>query len=206
MFLRRFLFVVLPMILLLAAGREASPQLRVAPLLPAHELAAPPWRQAPAPAAAREEVPAPPLPDAHYDNANPERRLLQSGADGQHGLPRDARERVDWVRALRGGFIAPRAERERSGAQAILDLDIVMTGTREMPYVRFPHRAHTEWLACSNCHDAIFLPRAGANEVSMDKIFRGQACGVCHGSVAFPAHETCERCHNVVEPNGRRWW
>ena len=65
-----------------------------------------------------------------------------------------------------------------------------------MPWVRFPHLAHTRWLDCSNCHPAIFLPQKGANKVNMDAIIGGEYCGRCHDKVAF-ALWTCERCHSV---------
>jgi len=31
-----------------------------------------------------------------------------------------------------------------------------------MDHVRFPHKAHTQWLTCSNCHPQIFIPKLGA--------------------------------------------
>lgn len=201
----RLLLAALLPVLLWAAGGDVRSQLRAAPPLPEHELARPPTKQAPLPPRA-ELTPRPPAPDPHYDRTNPDYRVLQPSSEGMRGLPRDTRERVDWVRALRGGAITPRAELERSGQPQVLDLDVIMKNTREMPHVRFPHKAHTEWLSCSNCHDSIFLPKAGANPVTMDSIFRGQYCGVCHGRVAFVTRDTCERCHNVVQANGKRWW
>ena len=78
----------------------------------------------------------------------------------------------------------------------VLDLDVLMTDTAAMPIVRFPHRPHTEWLDCANCHDHIFLPKAGANPVNMFAILQGNFCGQCHGAVSFPLTQ-CRRCHNV---------
>ena len=75
-----------------------------------------------------------------------------------------------------------------------------------MPWVRFPHKPHTKWLACSNCHPAIFLPQEGANDISMNKVLRGEYCGVCHDKVAFSLF-VCERCHSVPhEGSGKKWW
>jgi c(7)-type cytochrome triheme protein len=68
-----------------------------------------------------------------------------------------------------------------------------------MPWVRFPHLQHTEWLTCANCHPAIFIPQAGANPISMSAIIQGEFCGVCHGKVAFAPTLNCGRCHSVPQ-------
>jgi c(7)-type cytochrome triheme protein len=64
-----------------------------------------------------------------------------------------------------------------------------------MPDVVYPHEQHTQWLDCANCHDEIFIPEKGANQMSMAGILLGQKCGVCHGRVAFPVTD-CRRCHS----------
>jgi c(7)-type cytochrome triheme protein len=68
-----------------------------------------------------------------------------------------------------------------------------------MPIVRFPHRQHTLWLDCVNCHDHLFKAETGATNFSMLKILEGEQCGVCHGAVSFPLTE-CFRCHSVARP------
>ena len=83
----------------------------------------------------------------------------------------------------------------------VLDQDILLADTKNMPVVTFPHRTHTEWLSCRNCHDWLFKAQHGANDISMSEIARGRACGLCHGKVAFPATE-CFRCHNGPRPKG----
>ena len=88
----------------------------------------------------------------------------------------------------------------------VLDLDIIMKNTAQMPWVKFPHSAHTLWLDCSNCHGAIFEPKTGANPIDMAKIFRGESCGVCHTKVAFTVLFACERCHSVLQPGQKPWW
>jgi c(7)-type cytochrome triheme protein len=140
------------------------------------------------------------------DEAGPASALLQAPEAAFAQWPRDGRGKPDWVRALRDGAIQPRAEVRGDGAMQVLDLDIVMKNTAQMPYVRFPHQAHALWLACSNCHDALFAPKAGANAITMSGILRGETCGVCHGTVAFTALFTCERCHSVLQPGQQRWW
>lgn len=103
--------------------------------------------------------------------------------------------KVDWVEALREQYIAPRTNIYPETKVRVLDLDIVFTDTKGQPNVVFPHRAHTEWLDCSNCHPEIFVASEGANEFGMLDILEGEYCGRCHGAVAFPLTE-CTRCHS----------
>ena len=76
-----------------------------------------------------------------------------------------------------------------------MDLVIVRQVKGSMPNVVYPHLPHTEWLDCTNCHDEIFVPEKGANQISMAGILLGQKCGICHGKVAFPISD-CRRCHS----------
>ncbi len=158
---------------------------------------------------------APPLTplsdDGIHDPANPAIVRLQDPEESMADFPKDRRGEVDWVKALQQGLINPRKSLsgDEYGGREIMqemDLDILMKNTRQMPYVRFPHLAHTQWLACSNCHPAIFLPQEGANSISMEKILKGQYCGRCHDKVSFSLF-VCERCHSVPhEGSGPAWW
>ena len=132
-----------------------------------------------------------------HDQSNPDLRHLQRYEDAVAHLPHDDNGFPDWMRALRDGIITPRGSLAGEEAPEILDLDIVMRNTKEMPWVRFPHRAHTLWLACANCHPRPFEPRAGATRIQMADIFRGQYCGMCHDRVAFVTFFSCARCHSV---------
>jgi c(7)-type cytochrome triheme protein len=132
-----------------------------------------------------------------HDPSNPDLRYLQRYEDAVAHLPHDDNGFPDWMRALREGSIAPRSSLVDKDAEDVLDLDIVMRNTKEMPWVRFPHRAHTLWLACGNCHPQPFEPRAGATKIQMADIFRGQYCGMCHDRVAFVTFFSCARCHSV---------
>lgn len=103
---------------------------------------------------------------------------------------------VDWVKSLDSKAITPRWDRNDPAAAAIvMDLNIVREVKGSMPDVVYPHKQHTEWLDCSNCHPKIFIPQKGANQISMASILLGQKCGVCHGKVAFPVSE-CRLCHS----------
>ena len=62
---------------------------------------------------------------------------------------------------------------------------------------KFPHWIHRMNFKCYVCHNAIFQMKAGADDITMDKIQAGKFCGVCHnGKTAFQVKfETCPRCH-----------
>lgn len=137
-----------------------------------------------------------------YDPGNPELLRLQKLGEATRSLPYDTIGFPDWMRALREGLIAPRSDLNGKGNMEVLDLDIIMKNTREMPHVRFPHRSHTLWLACSNCHPEPFKPIAGSTSIRMADIFRGQYCGMCHDRVAFITFFSCNRCHSVSQPVG----
>ena len=140
------------------------------------------------------------------DRSNEAYPLLQRPGQAMSGFPLDATGAVDWVATLAEGHIRPRAERySAAGMERRFDV-ILMKETREMPWVRFPDAEHTEWLACSNCHPKPFVERVGANDITMDSIFSGRDCGMCHDRVAFSVMQ-CERCHNVLHAGSPvRWW
>jgi len=138
-----------------------------------------------------------PADDGIHDAANRGTHSLQWPSEAFQGLPktRDG-NRVDWVKALDNGLIQPWIDLEDPKAEAfIMDLVIVREVKGSMPDVVYPHKQHTQWLDCSNCHDGIFVPQKGANQISMAGILLGRQCGVCHGRVAFPVSD-CRRCHS----------
>ena len=122
--------------------------------------------------------------------------LLQEPAEAMANLPVDANGRINWVKTLQNGHIAPRNGVTGTEKMKVVDLDITMKNTASMPHVLFSHKVHTQWLTCSNCHSRIFLPQIGGNFITMAKIVEGEYCGVCHGKVAFSSLD-CERCHTV---------
>lgn len=135
--------------------------------------------------------------DSLHDTANPGLKLLQQPAEALSQLPPDtAGNKVHWVDAIQGGYIKPRGSLTEDVEIKVLDLDVILPRTSTLPMVRFPHKAHTQWLDCSNCHEKIFNSKAGTTPINMNKILKGQYCGICHGAVAFPLTE-CNRCHSV---------
>ena len=147
-----------------------------------------------------------PRDDGIHDTVNESLVILQNPAQAMATFPRDRRGEVDWVVALEEGRIAPRADLLGQDEMPVLDMDIVMKGTQSMPWVKFPHSKHTKWLDCTNCHDEIFTPEVGANDLDMNAVLSGEFCGVCHGKVSFSLF-VCERCHSVPHAgSGERWW
>ena len=140
---------------------------------------------------------APPPEDGIHDADNPGTHLLQTPREAFETLP-DSKSGnyVQWNAAMDEGLIEPRNSLgEVSTPPIVLDLNIVREVKGSMPDVVYPHKQHTQWLDCSNCHPAIFIPQKGANQISMASILLGEKCGVCHGKVAFPVSE-CRRCHS----------
>jgi c(7)-type cytochrome triheme protein len=130
--------------------------------------------------------------------------MLQPPREAFGALPKSrSGNYVDWNRAIDEYLIAPRSDIHSPDATAVvLDLNIVREVKGSMPDVVYPHKQHTQWLDCANCHPAIFIPMKGANQISMASILMGQKCGVCHGKVAFPVSE-CRRCHSKAKPVDR---
>ena len=139
----------------------------------------------------------PPAEDGIHDPANDGTLALMAPLTAYAGLPRSmAGNRVNWVEAISSKKINPRWDRSDPKAEGVvMDLNIVREVKGSMPDVVYPHKQHTEWLDCSNCHPAIFVPQKGANSISMASILLGEKCGVCHGKVAFPVSE-CRLCHS----------
>jgi c(7)-type cytochrome triheme protein len=139
----------------------------------------------------------PPPQDGIHDPENDGTHSLQPPLSAFTAFVRNNDgNRVDWVKTLGENRIQPRFDRNDPNAKPmVMDMNIVREVKGTMPDVVYPHKQHTEWLDCSNCHPAIFVPQKGANQISMASILLGQACGVCHGKVAFPVSE-CRRCHS----------
>lgn len=195
------------------AKEEPKPEPKAATSAPKIDTPAPVL--ATAPAAAVESAPAgdvnafnrllkplgkrnpPPAEDGIHDPANDGTHALLPPLTAYAGLPKSlAGNRVNWVEAIGTKKINPRWDRADPKAEpVVMDLNIVREVKGSMPDVVYPHKQHTEWLDCSNCHPAIFVPQKGANAISMAAILLGEKCGVCHGKVAFPVSE-CRLCHS----------
>lgn len=143
---------------------------------------------------------APLASDGLHDPKSPAIKLLQEPREALMRLPPDtAGNQVRWVEALEQGVINPRTNILPETKVRILESQILMSARGGMPPVLFPHRQHTLWLDCSNCHEELFKSKTGANRFSMLQMLQGEQCGQCHGAVAFPLTE-CKRCHSVARP------
>ena len=141
--------------------------------------------------------------DNVHDPASPAVKQLQAPGEALSKLPAGTGgNQVGWGAALRQGLIAPRASADpdyvpKPGTDpAVVEIDILLNKNGSQLPVRFPHRDHTLWLDCSNCHPQVFQTKTGTSKISMLRILEGELCGVCHGAVAFPLTE-CKRCHNT---------
>lgn len=141
--------------------------------------------------------------DGLHDPRSPAVKEKQEPGDALAAIAKAAPDpnvgnQVRWVKALDSGAISPRANLWPDSNIRVLDQDIYLDIGGSMPVVVFPHRQHTLWLDCSNCHESIFKTVAGTSRISMLEILEGQQCGICHGAVAFPLTE-CGRCHSLPQ-------
>ena len=144
-----------------------------------------------------------PAEDGIHDLANDGTHVLQPPLIAYEGLPgSDYGNYVDWVKSLNDGLLKPRYDRfDPTVEPLVMDLDIVREVKASVPDVVFPHKPHTQWLHCSNCHPKIFIPQRNANVINMSAILLGQKCGVCHGKVSFPiTTKSCKLCHSKAKP------
>lgn len=64
--------------------------------------------------------------------------------------------------------------------------------------VVFSHQTHVEGmqLACTACHDKLYLNTQKHAAVSMKQMRKGKSCGACHnGKKAFSVKSDCAKCH-----------
>lgn len=79
-------------------------------------------------------------------------------------------------------------------AEKTLEFDKSPMGT-----VKFDGTVHKEaGNKCKDCHNKEMFPKMkqGTTEITMEQIYAGKLCGVCHnGGRAFDAKGNCARCH-----------
>lgn len=136
--------------------------------------------------------------DGVHDPKSPAIKLLQQPAESLRRLaPDTAGNQVRWMEAITKGQITPRARIDPEPvAVPLRETDIFLNLKGGTPIVRFPHKQHTLWLDCGNCHDHIFRKEVGGTKLEMRRMLQGEQCGLCHGAVAFPLTE-CRLCHNT---------
>lgn len=135
-------------------------------------------------------------------------RCHSSGKTGVHeidfaklagGLPQGRfGNNIDWEAAEEQGALKlidtlPGISVARKPLQVPPDYSIEAKVTT-LPQIIFSHKKHAVWNGCELCHPDVFGVKAGATKYTMQDIFGGKYCGLCHGTVAFPAID-CQRCH-----------
>ena len=107
----------------------------------------------------------------------------------------------DWVDAEDKGLIKLASSLEgvpskKSHLMNPID-SVIAPEAKGMPDIIFSHDKHSLWNACALCHPEVFpsVKKGEAAIYSMNEIFDGKYCGVCHGKVSFPLIE-CQRCHS----------
>lgn len=103
---------------------------------------------------------------------------------------------INWTRALRKGMIKPVNYLLVKPLQVEYDKTLTLEAEwARIPPSIFPHKAHTLWLDCNNCHPDIFnIKKKTTKHFEMVYNLSGEFCGVCHLNVAFPMND-CKRCH-----------
>lgn len=81
--------------------------------------------------------------------------------------------------------------------------DVVLNNTSRaagMNPVIFPHWVHRQKYSCRACHESLgFKMKVGTSGITMQKIFAGEYCAVCHnGKTAF-ATSSCQLCHSGIK-------
>lgn len=108
---------------------------------------------------------------------------------------------IDWGKAVDSGAITPiysifHPEERPLDFEKILSLDATWNF---VPPAIFPHKAHTRWLDCANCHPDIFnIKKKTTENFAMDYILDRKFCGACHMNVAFPLDD-CTGCHPKIK-------
>ncbi len=122
-----------------------------------------------------------------------------------HAMPKDTMGNPDWDAAVRDGLLDPLPAIDPGvPGEPPLQLDVLFDPNVAGLEVVFSHETHTYWLSCDGCHPSITVMQAGANTITMEKIFDGEYCGRCHGTVAFAVESDCSRCHERVAIDGIR--
>ncbi|NIW45859.1 MAG: hypothetical protein GWN30_14260 [Gammaproteobacteria bacterium] len=110
--------------------------------------------------------------------------------------------RIDWTEAVLRGRIRPvQSIYEDDFTPLPFDKTVKLEAILAMaPVSVFPHKAHTAWLDCANCHPHVFnIKKKATKNLTMDSILQGDFCGACHLNVAFPLDD-CLRCHPTIDP------
>ncbi len=104
--------------------------------------------------------------------------------------------KIDWNKALAQKLIQPKRNLLEPEPTLSYGKNVVLEPRWALgPSAVFPHKPHEQWLDCSNCHPEIFnIQKKATVDLTMERILKGEFCGLCHGKVSFPVNN-CQRCH-----------
>jgi len=116
-----------------------------------------------------------------------------------HAMPMTmAGNGVNWSAGILSGSIKPQSYIKTKSQDMKFEKELLLEAEMSIiPPSIFPHKAHTVWLDCDNCHPDLFNIKKKGTHFSMAEILKGNYCGVCHLKVAFPMDE-CKRCHTAM--------
>jgi len=113
--------------------------------------------------------------------------------------PAKSGNKIDWTASLNAGKIKPVHFLKTPPDMHYEETLLLEAAWTMVPPAIFPHKAHTKWLDCNNCHPEIFnIKKKTTKHFLMEFIKDGQFCGVCHLTIAFPMTD-CIRCHPRIE-------
>jgi len=102
---------------------------------------------------------------------------------------------VDWGEGMRRKILKPLSYLKKKSLDMNFDRELILEAEMTIiPPAAFSHKSHTAWLDCDNCHPDLFNIQKKGTHFSMAEILRGNYCGACHLTVAFPMDD-CRRCH-----------
>lgn len=103
---------------------------------------------------------------------------------------------VDWSAAARSGKLAPARFLREEPVEMPFDKELELQAEMSrIPPAIFSHKEHNYWVGCNTCHPAVFNIKAKTTKhFRMESLLKGEFCGACHLTVAFPLHD-CNRCH-----------
>lgn len=109
--------------------------------------------------------------------------------------------KIDWAKARNKRLIIPAHYLTLKPARDVKFTNKLMLEAEwpNVPPAYFPHKSHIQWLDCNNCHPDIFnIKKKTTKHFEMARILKGEFCGVCHLSVAFPMDD-CKACHPGIK-------
>ncbi len=111
--------------------------------------------------------------------------------------------KINWDRALRKKRIKPvKSIWDKNYSAIPFKKTLVLKsewGMADTAFAVFPHKKHTRWLDCADCHPDIFnIEKKGTKFFRMEYILDRKFCGACHLNVAFPIQD-CKPCHPALK-------